>query len=309
MLHLPPELKGRVIAFSGLSRRKRTFDKISLDDSKKVWGYCKDTEREMDSMNTPLIERTRLALTRLRQYVEDKEGQPNAYDEFAGEINNMERDHSFCPKRLLAAWPRNWDDSMWDDDDDILEMERELLIIDQTLVDAVFPDEEDWAPSEKPDVSVEVHEMLVRSVTVKLGQLQRIGKSDVDVQMKLTECVLLSGDWYDLKRETCFTLIAYDGDDTMTVWMTLKQSRGTFVLEVYPAIDDHKKWNTELDEAFVDLIVPFLRVLGALDEGVPPLSVRLKTPILTRKEWKQAMRRRSEREGWARLGFFVAVDD
>jgi hypothetical protein len=45
-MYLPPEIVGKIIAFAGYSRRKRTFDELNLEQSEDVYAHAKIIEED-----------------------------------------------------------------------------------------------------------------------------------------------------------------------------------------------------------------------------------------------------------------------
>ena len=302
-MFLPPEIVGKIIAFAGYSRRKRTFDELNLEQSEDVFAYAKIVEKEMDNGNLLLTESIRKVLTRLKRYLFKREGKPNAFYYYADWPDDVGEGY-FVLNRLLTCWPRCWEyDDYLDDHEDIadqseamLHLEREEMALDSDLIDNVFPESGVWGP-----LVIESSTMARRELEVKLPDLNGL-PSQVAVALRLEEHIDPSPHTgMEFWRELTFILTgptAWKGSVTIRLDMdmyhgfNLRYDGGS---SVYRREDD-------VIASQVDAIVAFVRALVAVDL---PLETRMKLRILSTyqtEKLKAEMQKRHEREGLQQLG-------
>ena len=149
--------------------------------------------RKMDNGNLLLTESIRKVLTRLKRYLLEREGKPNAYYPNATWANGAQE--GFVPNRLLTCWPRCWEyddylevlveghvhEDIADQLEAMLHLERHVMALDSDLIDNVFPESGVWGP-----LVIESSTMARRELEVKLPDLNGL-PSQVAVALRLEE--------------------------------------------------------------------------------------------------------------------------
>lgn len=301
-MFLPPEIVGKIIAFAGYSRRKRTFDELNLEQSEDVYAYAKIVEKEMDNGNVLLTESIRKVLTRLKRYLFEREGKPNAYYPYADWPDDA-REGYFVVNRLLTCWPRCWEyhdysdvhEDIADQSEAMLHLEREEMALDSDLIDNVFPESGVWGP-----LVIESSTMARRELEVKLPDLNGL-PSQVAVALRLEEHIDPDPSPHtgmEFCRELTFVLTgptAWKGSVTIRLDMDMYHD---FRLRY----DGGSGREDDVIASQVDAIVAFVRALVAVDL---PLETRMKLTNFSTyqtEKLKAEMQKRHEREGLQQLG-------
>ena len=262
--------------------------------------------RKMDNGNLLLTESIRKVLTRLKRYLLEREGKPNAYYPNAPWANGAQE--GFVPNRLLTCWPRCWEyddylevlveghvhEDIADQLEAMLHLERHVMALDSDLIDNVFPESGVWGP-----LVIESSTMARRELEVKLPDLNDL-PSQVAVALRLEEHIDPDPSPHtgmEFCRELTFILTgptAWKGSVTIRLDMKYRAFRLRY---------DGGSGREDDDIASqVDAIVAFVLALVAVDL---PLETRMKLTNFSTyqtEKLKAEMQKRHEREGLQQLG-------